>query len=114
MKGGAISGNTATMGGGVNMEYASGAFTMSGGSISGNTAETGGGVYMAGFGTITKSGKGGIIYGSNAEGDLANRARSDDQGHAMFMPTISKKRNTTARAATAMDSTKDGPAGGWE
>jgi hypothetical protein len=39
-------------------------------------------------------------------------ASSDSNGHAVY--ANSKKRNTTAGASTAMDSTKDGPAGGWE
>ncbi|GHV92661.1 hypothetical protein AGMMS50268_31640 [Spirochaetia bacterium] len=118
MREGTISGNTADnlagsgYGGGV---YVTGtSFTMSGGSISGNTANSGGGVYVE-RAIFTKSGKGGVIYGSNA--DEANRARADDQGHAVYWYypyNDSKKRNTTARAATAMDSTKNGPAGGWE
>ncbi|GHU47384.1 hypothetical protein FACS1894200_02650 [Spirochaetia bacterium] len=53
-----------------------------------------------------------VIYGSNAPDDQGNRASSDSNGHAVYVG--SKKRNTTARAATAMDSTKGGPAGGWE
>jgi hypothetical protein len=60
---------------------------------------------------FTKAGGGGVIYGSNASGDQANRATSDT-GHAVYAG--GKKRNTTARAATAMDSAKNGPAGGWE
>jgi hypothetical protein len=40
------------------------------------------------------------------------QARDDSSGHAVY--TNGKKRNTTARAGTAMDSRKDGPAGGWE
>jgi hypothetical protein len=82
-------------------------FTMNGGILSGNTANTsGGGVYASR--TFTKSG--GVIYGSN--GDEANSAKSDNDGHAVY--ANGKKRNTTARATTAMDSGKDGPAGGWE
>ncbi|GHU10665.1 hypothetical protein FACS1894151_10190 [Spirochaetia bacterium] len=69
----------------------------------------GGDVFVSGA-SFSKSG--GVIYGSNAEGDQANRAKSDSDGHAVSAGT--KKRNTTVRAATAMDSTKDGPAGGWE
>jgi hypothetical protein len=109
MKNGIISGNTANgKGGGV---YVSGMFTMSGGTISGNIADgVGGGVYARG--TFIKSGTGGVIYGSNAEGGQANSAGSDDRGHAVY--ANGKKRNTTARAATAMDSAKNGPAGGWE
>jgi predicted outer membrane repeat protein len=110
MKDGVISGNTASIyGGGV---YVSGtSFTMSGGSISGNTARNSGGGVFSGT-LFTKSGKVGVIYGSNAESDQANRAGSDNGGHAVHVND--KKRNTTARAATAMDSTKNGPAGGWE
>jgi hypothetical protein len=44
----------------------------------------------------------------------ANRASSNSEGHAVKFDNSSKKRNTTARAATAMDSAKNGPAGGWE
>ncbi|GHU81415.1 hypothetical protein FACS189468_3990 [Spirochaetia bacterium] len=106
MSGGVISGNTSQYrGGGVYVPT----FTMSGGTISGNTAGEGGGVYA---GTFIKSGNGGVIYGSNAEDGQANRADSDDRGHAVYVG--GKKRNTTARAATAMDSAKNGPAGGWE
>jgi predicted outer membrane repeat protein len=105
MSGGDISGNTANHnGGGVQANT----FTMSGGTISGNTAKRVGGGVSAGI--FTKSGKGGVIYGSNT--DEANRAGSDSDGHAVF--AYGKKRNTTARAATAMDSAKDGPPGGWE
>ena len=45
MKGGTISGNTATTGGGVYV-YSSGTFTMSSGTISGNSATSNGGVYV--------------------------------------------------------------------
>ncbi|GHV76874.1 hypothetical protein AGMMS49942_16950 [Spirochaetia bacterium] len=61
MKGGEISGNTATGGGGVGI--AGGTFTMSGGEISGNTATGGGGVGIEG-GTFTKTG--GTISGNTA------------------------------------------------
>jgi predicted outer membrane repeat protein len=92
-----------------------GQFTMSNGTISGNTAtDYGGGVNVDG--TFTKTG--GIIYGSNAqEAGQANQARDDSRGHAVVIRgnySYNKKRNTTARASTAMDSRKDGPAGGWE
>jgi hypothetical protein len=117
MSRGTINGNTAGhTGGGVRANT----FTMRGGTISGNTAEGfygGGGVYAK---TFTKSGNGGIIYGSNAPGDQANRAERENNGHAVYihdgggLVSGSKKRNTTARAATAMDSAKNGPAGGWE
>ncbi|GHV80390.1 hypothetical protein AGMMS49944_21810 [Spirochaetia bacterium] len=105
MSGGTINGNSTAYGKGGGV-YAS-TFTMSGGTISGNTAGSGGGVYAN---TFTKSGGGGVIYGSNAPDGQGNTASGD--GHAVL--ASGKKRNTTARAATAMDSTKDGPAGGWE
>ncbi|GHV23832.1 hypothetical protein FACS189494_12080 [Spirochaetia bacterium] len=90
-----------------------GTFTMSGGSISENTAKTsGGGVCMWSGALFIKSGKGGVIYGSNAPDGQGNTASRD--GHAVYYANRGKKRNTTARTATAMDSTKDGPAGGWE
>ncbi|MDR1256171.1 MAG: penicillin-binding protein activator LpoB [Spirochaetaceae bacterium] len=107
MSGGTINGNIAKNGSGGGV-YAKEAFSMSGGTISGNTTDTsGGGVYTDR--TFTKTG--GVIYGSNA--DEANRARDDGYGHAVYVSN-GKKRNTTARAATAMDSGKNGPAGGWE
>jgi hypothetical protein len=119
MNGGTIRGNTTscpnsyreTFGGGGVFVTLGGTFIMNEGSISGNTSSArGGGVFIS-HGTFTKSGKGGVIYGSDAEGDQANRSLSDN-GHAVA--NHDRKRNTTARAATAMDSTKAGPAGGWE
>ncbi|GHU42030.1 hypothetical protein FACS1894190_10840 [Spirochaetia bacterium] len=115
MNGGTITGNKRGSYGGSNgggMCVTSGSFTMNGGEISGNTAPTGGGVEA--HGTFTKSGGGGVIYGSNASDDQVNRASSDTNGHALYYANSNKKRDTTARAATAMDSAKDGPAGGWE
>jgi hypothetical protein len=110
MKDGVISGNTtnSSSGGGV---FVSGTFTMTGGTISENTASNGGGLFVMQSVIFTKSGGGGVIYGSNAQDDQANRASSDSDGHAVYINRTGKKRNTTARAATAMDSTKDGPAG---
>jgi hypothetical protein len=108
MNNGTISGNTARSGNGGGV-YAN-TFTMTGGTISGNTVTNGmgGGVYA---GTFTKTG--GVISGSNAE-EQANRVPYDSYGHAVYVENGKKKRNTTARATTAMDSRKDGPAGGWE
>jgi TolB-like protein len=111
MSGGTISGNSAGKGGGLRV---SGTFTMSGGTISGNTSnnEGGGGVYVEYSSTFTKSG--GVIYGSNEPDEsLANKAKDDSRGHAVYSGS-GKKRNTTARATTAMDSRRDGPSGGWE
>jgi hypothetical protein len=97
--------------------HVKGTFTMSNGTISGNsTSGRGGGVYVYYGGTFTKTG--GIIYGSNAqEAGQANQARDDSSGHAVYIYLGSnsvRKRNNTARAGTAMDSRKDGPAGGWD
>jgi hypothetical protein len=109
MSGGSISGNSAEVGGGVFVD--SGTFTMSGGTISGNSAsiDNGGGVYVQ-DGTFIKS-KGSIIYGSNAPAEQANTA---SEGAAVYCNNGSKRRDTTARINTVMDSTKDGTAGGWE
>jgi TolB-like protein len=114
MNNGVISGNTtAAYGGGVYVDNDA-LFTMNNGSISGNTANgLGGGVYGASRCTVTKSGSGGIIYGSNAPEGQANKAANSDAGHAVYAGS-SKKRNTTARVTTALDSGKDGADGGWE
>jgi hypothetical protein len=66
-------------------------------------------VYVNG-GTFTKSGRGGIIYGSNAPKGQANKALA---GHAVYVEG-GEKRDTPAREATAMDSTKSGLENGWE
>jgi hypothetical protein len=112
MTNGAISRNTADDSGGV---YVTGTFTMSGGAISGNTAsDDGGGVYVDG-GTFTKSG--GIIHGSNAPKAQANKANSDEDGHAVYVKRSDRPyiRNTTADETTALDSTKNRiQGGGWE
>jgi hypothetical protein len=112
MNGGTISGNTCRTSGGGVFVGDKGTFTMSGGTINGNTSLSGGGgVYMS-FSAFVKSSTGGIIYGSNAPEEQANKAKDDSRGHAVYAD--GKKRNTTARTSTAMDSGKDGPAGGWE
>jgi hypothetical protein len=69
MKGGEISGNTAYLGGGVDIGRfgSSGTFIMEGGKISGNTASSsgnGGGVYVTSNSTFTM--KGGEISGNTA------------------------------------------------
>jgi hypothetical protein len=108
MSGGTISGNTGS-GGGVYVD--SGTFTMSSGEIGGNTATTGGGVYVNSNCAFTKSG--GIIYGSNASKEQANKAKSDEQGHAVFVAGDRKKiRTTTADETTALDSSKNRIQGG--
>jgi uncharacterized repeat protein (TIGR02543 family) len=116
MNNGTISGNITSgsyaFGGGV---YVSGTFTMSGGEISGNTASArGGGVYVN-RGTFTKQ-SGGIICGSDASGTLKNTAGHDKYGHAVYVRSESKKRNTTAGTGVTLDSRKDedDAKGGWE
>jgi hypothetical protein len=137
LTGGTISGNTAelrsatfgSLGNGGGVYVYSGVFTMSGGVISGNTANgntgsgsgsedgKGGGVYVSGGnrpGMFTKSGTGGIIYGSNAPAAQANKAKSE--AVAVYVDgSRPQKRNTTAGETTALDSTKNlVQGGGWE
>jgi hypothetical protein len=138
MSGGAISGNTAAVGGGVAVNGGtftmsggtisnnttsyygggvyvySGTFTQSGGTISGNSAtyNDGGGVYVSSSGTFTKQSDG-IIYGSDTDAGLKNTATSG-VGHAVYVSSGNKKRDTTAGVSVTLDSTKDGAAGGWQ
>ena len=112
MSGGEISGNTAFYyGGGVYMS--SGTFTMNGGEISGNTAPDGGGGVYVSSGTFTKQ-SGGTIYGSDASNTLKNTASSSSYGHAVYVDSGSKKRNTTAGEGITLNSSLSGSAGGWE
>ena len=78
-----VTGNTASSyssGGGVYVSE--GTFTMQGGAISGNTSHIGGGVYFAAYkGTFTKTG--GTIYGEDADQSLKNTAISR-LGHAIY------------------------------
>jgi uncharacterized repeat protein (TIGR02543 family) len=107
MSGGTINGNSVVHGGGVFVD-SSGTFTMSSGAISGNTATgIGGGVFV--YGTFTKQ-SGGIIYGSNADASLKNTATSGN-GHAVYVSSGSKKRNSTAGVGVTLNS---GTSGGWE
>jgi uncharacterized repeat protein (TIGR02543 family) len=114
MTGGTISGNTSAAGyGGGAAVNSGGAFVMSGGEVSGNSASRGGGVFVDG-GTFAKQ-SGGTIYGSNASDSLKNTATSGDSyGHAVYVSSGSKKRNSTAGAGVALDSAAIGTAGGWE
>jgi hypothetical protein len=128
MNGGDISGNSVAYnsnwvrdgdgnGGGVYVGGRSGTFNLNGGTIGGNSASiNGGGVYVAVGRTFTKSGTGGIIYGSNAPARQVNKAKSDEQGHAVYIDgTRPQKRTTTAGETTALDSTKNlVQGGGWE
>jgi hypothetical protein len=137
MSGGEIAGNTASSssttsstasyssdsyGGGVCV-YDGGTFTMSGGKIAGNTASSssstshsysyGGGVYVYDSGTFTKSGQS-TIYGSNALDDaLKNTAQNDSRGHAVYVSSGGKKRNTTVGEGVTLNSDVTGAAGGW-
>jgi hypothetical protein len=122
MSGGTISGNTVSSsysdsysyGGGVCVSSGT-SFTMSGGTISGNTASAyyygyGGGVFVDGGAFFTK--QGGTIYGSNASSLYMNTA--DYDGHAVYVSSGSKKRNTTAGTGVTLNSSVSGSSGGWE
>jgi hypothetical protein len=97
-------------------------FTMSGGTISGNTSSqnySGGGVNVDG-GTFTKTG-GGPIYGYTAgDDDNSNKVVNasgvilNNRGHAVYVNSGSKRRETTAGPAVNLDSSVSGTAGGWE
>jgi uncharacterized protein YgiM (DUF1202 family) len=120
MNNGTISGNSCNWwGGGVNVPE-EGTFTMNNGIISGNKAKYGGGVSASSTdkGIFIKSGRAGIIYGSNASDSLANKAESNNNGHAVVLSddnsNISRVRNSTAGATQAMDSRQRGAAGGWQ
>ena len=118
--------NTATNGGGVYVG-SSGTFDMYDGTVSSNMATgasgSGGGVYV-GSGTFSKSSTGGVIYGKYTEGspslpeDAARRntASSDLYGHAVYVPSVPLKRNSTAGTTVDLDSTYSGsiPGGNWE
>jgi uncharacterized repeat protein (TIGR02543 family) len=126
MDGGEISGNTASSSSSLSSSYGggvyvntSGTFTMDGGEISGNTASSsssssyGGGVYVRSDGTFTKQ-PGGVIYGSDADSTLKNTAGGGDScGHAVYVSSGSKIRNTTAGSGVTLDSGTSGSAGGW-
>jgi uncharacterized repeat protein (TIGR02543 family) len=115
MSNGEISGNTSTKEGG-GVYVSGGTFEMSGGTISGNTStnststSNGGGVYVSG--TFTKT-LNGIIYGSNATDALKNTAGSGI-GHAVYVNSGSKRRDTTAGESVTLNSATSGTAGGWE
>jgi hypothetical protein len=111
MSGNALIGpdNTTFDGGGVSV--AGGTFTMSGGAISGNTASGGGGgVFVSSNATFTKE-SGGIIYGWDESSGLENSASN---GHAVYVASSpAKLRNSTAGEGVTLDSAASGPAGGW-
>jgi hypothetical protein len=88
-------------------------FDMSGGAVSGNAAVSssdsarGGGVYVDTDGKFAKQSGGTIIYGSNAEDTLKNTAGNNTQGHAAYVYSGSKKRNSTAGEGITLDSGTD-------
>jgi hypothetical protein len=102
MTNGVISENTVTIGEGGGVYFRESTFFMKGGVISGNTAGFGGGVY----GFIRKSGRftksGGVIYGSDAPEELANKAlrrlpfdNSQDNGAAILLSDGKKLQHYT-------------------
>jgi hypothetical protein len=117
MNGGIIKKNISGSGGGGGVYNSpNGEFYMNNGEISGNSTTLGnvdvhgGGVYSKG--KFIKSGSGNaVIYGSNADTDLANITRNNS-GHAVN--SWPKVRNTTARSFDVLDSSISGAEGGWE
>jgi hypothetical protein len=119
---GTITGNTSGMaGGGVILAVDGGSFTMRGGIIAGNTAAAGGGVAVVG-GTFIKAPvtigqASGIIYGSNGGSDSNTATFAEtllqDKGHAVYITTGPKIRETTAGQADLLDSGVGGASGGW-
>ncbi|MDR3283896.1 MAG: hypothetical protein LBS97_01815 [Treponema sp.] len=98
-----VSDNRASSGGGV---YSSGSFTMSGSAtISGNRAFTyGGGVYVH-SGSFTKTG--GTIYGDTNNTHTADSTENTafyNDGHAVYVSSSGKKRNSTAGMGVNLDS----------
>jgi predicted outer membrane repeat protein len=94
-----ITENTATQGGAVGV--ANGAFEMSGGTIAANTAtDFGGAVYCWNNRTFIKTG--GIIYGTNADVELANTA----VGHVINY-NKAKWYDLTANASVNLDTAND-------
>jgi hypothetical protein len=67
-------------------------------------------VYVGG-GTFTKQ-AGGIIYGSDAESGLRNTATTN--GHAVYVYSSARKRDSTAGVGVTLDSRLHTTAGGWE
>jgi hypothetical protein len=113
MTDGTINSNTTYGGGGGVYVYDNAFFEMIRGTISSNFAAYGGGAYING-GTFIKQ-WGGIIYGSGAGSLFKNTATNGDSyGHAVYVESGSKKRNTTADSSITLDSGFSGSAGGWE
>ena len=115
MEGGSIIKNTARYGGGL---YIEGISSMSGGMIDENTAEVFGGgvfVYDSTKSIFTKNGGGTITGEDRANGNRALEPLSypgQKPGHAV-MSGAGKKDNTVDPSHN-LDSSKSGPAGGWD
>jgi hypothetical protein len=112
MSGGSISNNrglsSSEGGGGIWMM--SGTFSMTGGVMSGNTTAGRGGAVHVYSGTFTKTGSS-VIYGNN-EGTNSNIANaSTSSGHAVYVWSPVRVRNTTAGESVNLDS---GTATNWE
>jgi predicted outer membrane repeat protein len=101
--GGTISGNRASIGGGVYVDIgavSSGIFTMRGGTITGNSAaRNGGGVYVRG--TFSKTG--GTLTGYNSDQVNGNAVKDGDgtiarSGHAAWVESVRtpRRKETTA------------------
>jgi hypothetical protein len=127
MNGGTISDNEANVGGGVCVgAYVPGTdtayFTMKGGTISGNTAtESGGGVGVGSSGIFKKEpvaegASSGIIYGYDPESTRSNKVRNagygieEGKGHAVYVESGPKTRETTVMPNQQLDSAT---AGSW-
>jgi hypothetical protein len=119
MNDGEISGNNDS-----GVAVSGGTFTMNDGKISGNTFYTkafefgGGGVRVSRNGTFTKTG--GTITGYGDDTQNGNVVKNEsgvvqsNMGHAVYVDSIFKCRETTAGPKVALDSTKFGAAGGWD
>jgi hypothetical protein len=120
MQSGKITDNTTSAsGGGVYVNF--GTFTMQSGEISGNTTTVynsyGGGVYVASSGTFTKTG--GTITGYADDAVNGNAVKNgsvvqNNRGHAVYVYSGSKRRESTAGPGVNLDSSISGAAGGWE
>jgi predicted outer membrane repeat protein len=117
MNGGEISGNKADYGGGVSVYFGNATFSMNGGEIFGNTTTSaGGGVYVRH--NFIKSG--GTITGYASDTVRGNVVKNSsdvvqsNRGHAVYVESPVRRRETTAGPGDNMDSTKTGAAGGWE
>jgi hypothetical protein len=113
MEGGVIRDNQAESGGAVAV-FNGGAFTLREGFIKGNRAAVaGGGVAVQRDTGSSFIKEGGILYGSEASSDDANRAGTGS-GACVIRGGAVMVRNTTAGEETGLDSSKEGADGGWE